>query len=176
MAPYYDSLLTDASGLAWELRGQGVQVLTENSLFSEQDGLVSSGRSNPHALKWAKTFTSKYNDVSKSIPVFGELRNCIDMAVIAALLVKKDLLQTAGLDLSLLMNPKEIALGQFPVPRTIASKASFVKQSKGWLVAVSGGVELDSWTVLEKVTESRELSKFRIAAASKRPDMWWWDR
>jgi hypothetical protein len=40
--------------------------------------------------------TAKYEELSQKEAVFGQLRNCMDLAVIAALIVKERLPEKAG--------------------------------------------------------------------------------
>ena len=83
MAPHYDALLKDEAGLAWQLRGSGVQTLTEDGYLTAAGAEPTPGREDPLAKKWAAAMTSHYDSLAKSLPVFAELRNCIDLAVVA---------------------------------------------------------------------------------------------
>ena len=100
MAPHYEPLLKDEEGLAWQLRGPGVQTLTEDG-FLGRGGTVVARPAKEHSLakKWADAMTAKYDALAAKLPVFAELRNCMDLAVVAALLVKEDLPGRAGCDL-----------------------------------------------------------------------------
>ncbi len=175
MAPRYEPLLKDAEGLAFELRGGGVQAVTEEG-FLGRDGAVVSGRGkeDPLARKWAETMTAKYEELSAALPIFAELRNCIDLAVVAALLLKEDLPGISGCDLSLLMDDTKIQVARYQAPKTVASRASLVRKGQQWIVSVSGGVQVDSWSVVNRVETRPELAKVREAAAPV-DERWWWD-
>jgi Protein of unknown function (DUF1598) len=176
MAPHYEPLLQDTDGLAWQLRGSGVQTLTEAGYLSSSAAAATrANKEDPLAKKWAAAMTSKFDSLARALPVFAELRNCMDLAVIAALLVKEDLPAKAGCDLSLLLDEKRIVVAEYPVPQTVASKASFVRTGAGWILSLSGGVQVDSWSVLERVETSPALSDARRAAAAARRERWWWD-
>jgi hypothetical protein len=109
------------------------------------------------------------------MPIFGELRNCMDLAVIAALLVKEDLPARAGCDLRLLTEDKRVAVAEYPVPKTIDSRASLIRKDRQWIISVSGGVELDSWSVLDRVEMRADLVQTRAKSAAKESGRWWWD-
>ena len=118
--------------------------------------------------------TENYSALSKALPVFAELRNCMDLAVIGALLVKEGLPEKAGCDLSLLLDEKRIAVAEYYVPKTIDSRASLVRRGQDWILSLSGGVQVDSWSVLNRVETRAELADTRQAATPK-PERWWWD-
>ena len=94
----YDPLRRDADGLAWELRGQGVQCLTEQEFLNDAGQKQRTGQADPTAQKWADTFTEKFDELAREDSSFGQLRNVMDLAVVGALLVKEGLLERSGLD------------------------------------------------------------------------------
>jgi hypothetical protein len=175
MAPRYEPLLKDAEGLAWQLRGSGVQTLTEDGYLGAAGAAVEAGRADPLAKKWANAMTDNYATLAKAMPVFGELRNCMDLAVVAALLVKEDLPAKTGCDLSLLLDEKQIGVAQYNVPKTVDSRASLIRKGREWILSLSGGVQVDSWSVVSRVETRNELSATRQQAAARQPERWWWD-
>jgi hypothetical protein len=176
MAVNYEPLLKDADALTWQLRGTGVQVLTEEGFLGAR-GTIVAGREKENSLakKWSQTMTDKYEALSSALPVFGELRNCMDLAVVAALVTKENLAGRAGCDLSLLLDEKRVAVAEYQVPRMIDSRASLIRKGRDWIVSISGGVEVDSWSVLNRVEVSGELAKTRAQAAPAEGNRWWWD-
>jgi uncharacterized protein DUF1598 len=175
MAPHYEPLLKDAAGLAWQLRGSGVQTLTEDGYLGSSGTLINAGREDPLAKKWADAMTSKYTALAKVMPVFAELRSCMDLAVVAALLVKEDLPAKTGCDLSLLLDEKRLAVSEYHVPKTVDSRASLVRRGQDWILSLSGGVQVDSWSVLNRVETSAGLADTRQRAAAEKSQRWWWD-
>jgi hypothetical protein len=119
--------------------------------------------------------TSNYPALAKAMPVFAALRNCIDLAVVAALLTKEDLPRKAGCDLSLLLDENRIAVAEYPVAKTIDSQASFIRKGKDWIISLSGGVQVDSWSALDRTETSVELSSTRATARPTGSERWWWD-
>lgn len=176
MAPRYEPLLKDAEGLAWQLRGSGVQTLTEEGFLGKGGAVVArTGKKSSLAEAWADAMTEKYDALASAMPVFAELRNCMDLAVVSSLIVKEDLAGRSGCDLSLLLHDKRIAVAEYHVPKTVASRASLIRKEGRWVVSVSGGVEVDSWSVLNEVQIKSELSDVHTLAASSKAKRWWWD-
>jgi hypothetical protein len=175
MAPNYEAILKDPEGLAWELRGLGVKVMTEDTIFGDDGNAKRTGKASPAAQKWADQMTSKYEELMVHYPIFGELRNMMDMAVVGALIVKNDLLKTAGLDLTAMMGDRAVtSRDDFPVPKKVPTVVSWDKQGGRYVVTASGGVEINSWKVADKTETSKTLSQSR-QSATRAGSKWWWN-
>jgi hypothetical protein len=175
MAPNYEALGRDVDGLAWRLGGRGVKTLSEDGYLAGGGAVASGRREDALAKKWADAMTARFDELARALPAFGQLRNCMDLAVVAALIAKEDLATAAGCDLSLLLDDKRIKVAEYQVPRTIESRATFVRKGRDWIVGISGGVDVNSWSVLEDVKVQPELAKTRAIAAPAADERWWWD-
>jgi hypothetical protein len=176
LAPQYDAVLRDPDGLAWELVGDGVQALTEASRLAGQGRAVDVGRADPLATQWADSFTQQYGLLAAKLPVFASLRNCIDLAVVAAIVTREERFQrTKPGATSLLLNADRVDVGRYPVPRTTPSRASFVERKSEYVVSISGGVGLDSWSVLKQAAIRQPLAALRARSVPPRSNAWWWD-
>ena len=175
LAPNYDSLLKDPDGLAWELRGQGVKAMTEDDFLTETGAIKHSGKSSPMAQKWADSMTAKYEELSLKEPIFGELRNIMDLAVIAALISKENLAAKAGFEMPLLLNQDQLSLEVYEIPRNVQSMASYVKKGRNWVISASGGIEISSWQVAEKVEEAQSILPVHQTASPANTSQWWWN-
>ena len=72
LAPQYEPVLKDEEGLAWQLRGRGVQAMTEDGYISASGEVVDRvGKEEPLAKKWVETMTARYGELSSAAPVFG---------------------------------------------------------------------------------------------------------
>ncbi len=171
LAPDYDPLRQDADGLAWEIRGQGVKCMSEQDMFTADGGRKHMGRSDGTAQRWADLMTSKYEELAREESEFGELRNVMDLAVVAALLAKENLLLRSGLEMPELM---AAPLDQYNAPRKVASQASLVKKGRNWVVSVSGGVQIFPWQVADRTEVDDELAAARPERDSATAQSWWW--
>ena len=176
MAPRYDPLARDEAGLAWQLRGPGVQTLSEEGRLGRGGQAVATpAKKDSPTARWAAAMTARYEALAAELPVFAELRNCMDLAVIGALFAKEDLPGRAGCDLGLLMDAKRLAVAEYHVPKAIDSRASLVRKDRQWIISVSGGVEIDSWSVLDSPAVEPSLADARKRSAAGDGLRWWWD-
>lgn len=175
MAPNYETMLRDKDGLVWQLRGQGVKVMTEDSFIEATGGKVQqSGRSSAAAQRWADQMTENFDEISRHYPIFGDLRNVMDMAVVGAVIVKENLVDKSGCDLTTLLDEKQISVEDYPAPKQIDTQASVVKKRGKYIISASGGVEISAWLVAQNSEESDKLNPLRGDCAPV-GTTWWWD-
>jgi hypothetical protein len=175
LEPNYDPLQRSPDGLAWELRGASVKAMTEEDFLGATGNLSHSGKADPTAQKWADNMTKKYDELAVALPIFGELRNCMELAIVGALVAKERLPDKAGYSMPVLLDPEQVAIDQLPAPKQVASKVSMVKKGRNWIISASGGVALNSWGVADKVQQSDAPASVRTQVAPTKESTWWWN-
>jgi hypothetical protein len=159
LAPMYEPLQRDPDGLAWELRGQAVRCLTEQEFLNAAGQKQKAANPDAAAQKWADTFTKKFEELAHEDSSFGALRNVMDLAVVGALLAKERLWERSGLAAPNLTHDQP--LDEYPAPRMVPSKASFVKAGRQWILSVSGGVQIFPWQVADRTEVAPSLASAR---------------
>lgn len=174
LAPNYDSLLTDGNGTAYEFRTAGVKCVAEEDFLTATGARERQAKAGGPIKKWADTMTAKYEDLAAKDVVFGQLRNCIDLAVVAALITKEGLEDRAGHSFSLLRNADRLPSEQFNAPKHVPSKASVMVKRGSWVISASGGVQIESWALLDRAEPAESVAPARQAAAAS-GTTWWWN-
>ncbi len=176
LAADYEPLAMSDDGLAWQLRGRRVKAMTEDDLVARDGRVVGSGRASPVAQRWADAMTAHYDPLALERPVFGQLRNVIDLCVVAALIDRYDLVGRAGCRLPELTRvDSHLGTCELNAPRKVATQCSFVKRTNDWVITASGGVEIDGWQIVERRQRSNEAASQRNAAAPPATAGWWWN-
>ena len=171
----YEPLARSDDGLSWELRGRGVKVMTEDSLVEADGSFTPTGKQNPIAVKWADQMTQHYGELSREEPVFGQLRNLMDLSVIAALVQKEGLLELANCHLPILTGENgDFAMEAWNPPKTVASECSFIKRGREYLITASGGVLINSWKYASRSQESKAVGQLK-SEQKHVDDNWWWN-
>lgn len=168
LEPKYESILHDGDRLAWELRGAAVKAKTEEDMLMANGTLARTANASPTARRWAELMTQKYDELAGVEPIFGELQNCMDLAIVASLLVREQLPSQANCNLRMLSESDGLPTARFPSPTLISSKASLVRKGRSWAVGVSGGVTIDANAIVAKAKESSAPADAR--AKAQRPD------
>ena len=104
--------------------------MAEEDYFSTSGQRQSTAKANPAAQKWADAMTSHYEELSQKDAIFGDLRNCMDLAVVGALIVKENMLDKVDLHPQYLYNTASLPTGGYNPPKQVDSKASFVKKGE----------------------------------------------
>jgi len=173
----YEPIVRDADELAWQIKGRGMKCLTESDMLAK-GGTIERGRAPADAVaaKWCAAMTANYDELARRQPVFAELVNCVDLAVVAALIQARQLDSRAGIDLAPLRDAGRLSLPAYETPATVSTVASGLKKGSRWIVTASGGVQFQPWQFATQTAESDEACGSRLAALESRPaDRWWWD-
>lgn len=171
LEPRYEAILADADGLAYEFRGGSVQCMTEDQVIDAQGQRSASGKTDPQTTKWAAQMTAHYDELAAADAIFGQLRNCMDLAVLAALVQRENLAAKAGWSMPLLLDAS-LAVEEYNPPQHVGSQASAVNKRGAWVLSVSGGVLINPWQPLEHPKQDVALAPLREKATPARH--WWW--
>jgi hypothetical protein len=172
----YEPMAKNEEGTVWQIRGQGVRTLTEETKFNADGSAAQTGKKNKFAENWASSMTKNFEDLSKKEPVFRDLRNLMDFSVVAAIIKNENLAGTAGLDLSMIQGAESpVSTPSYAVPEQVPAQCSFVFSGNGYNVTVSGGIVVDSWGVAENNVVDNDVNKVAATAMAKTSDRWWWN-
>ena len=178
--PLYDPFQKTPDGNAFAFSGQRVQLMSQDEQISASGQRTQTAFKRVSTEAFASQFTEKYEQVAAVTPVFAELQNLIDLAVLAALIQKEDLATKAGWQMSLFLDAKRATVAQGRVPKTVDS--SFNTRNAGRVIIglVAGGVTIDARSLLNStpLVESTDRLLTGPAAASQpaaEHTHWWWD-
>lgn len=174
LAPDYEPLLRDAEGLTWELRGGTVKAMAENDFLAADGTRRQGGKADPVSQRWADTMTQRYGELALADPVFGQLRNCMDLAVVSALIAKESLAEKVNCELPMLFSAGELPTVVLNAPKQVDSQASLVNKNHKWMIA-AGGVSINPWAIVDKVEQDNQLAEVRTKVTAKEAKNWWWD-
>jgi hypothetical protein len=180
--PYYDKFSRSDDGLAFHLAGQRAQLLSQEEVVGDKGERSNAAVTRQSTQKWARHFTEKFPEIAARAPVFAELQNLIDLAVVSALLKKERLPERVGWKMSLFLDPERAAIRKENVPRQLATTANSRMAGRTVVGIVCGGVKIDPMATV-RTLEYYEDADGKLAAereksqtphnAEKHP--WWWD-
>jgi hypothetical protein len=176
MACDYDPLGRSEDGLAFELRGRGVKCLTEEEVVDAQGKVTGTGTVNPTAQKWADLMTEHYGELSAKEASFGELRNVMDLCVVAALIAKEQLLIKADCPLPALSGKNgTLGVAKFNAPKSVETQCSSLQNGQSYIITASGGVSIASWQIATNLELRPAVGQVREKAkpAANSGQAWW---
>ena len=98
--------------------------MTEEDFIAANGSVEHTGQASPAAQKWADIMTQKYPELAVADPIFRQLQNCMELAVVGAIVVKNHLPEKAGYDLPTLLNSPAITPYVFNTPKQVPTIAS----------------------------------------------------
>jgi len=178
----FDAILETPDHLAFELVGQGVQVVTSPTIPGNTNAKAKPTAS-PAAEEFAEAFTKNFTEIAGKQPVFAELQNLIALAVVAELIAdqRRSVEANRFWSPTFCLNEKNCPTRRYHVPQHVPSIANYrLIRNRHWLTSVSGGVKISPEELAHprnrNVGPHRELDRIRRTAdASSREQSWWWD-
>lgn len=180
----YEGVSATAARDAFELRGPGVQVLSENERISEAGQRVHTGVADELTSQFARSFTKHFDTLSAKYPLYAELKNVFDLALVMGLMVSHDLPGQVDWHMTYLGDPAGYPVTLGPLPQQVESVINSVTIKRNQFIAgVSGGVSVDTSALVKpeavRVDDYGLMGADHAAAAPQRAnlsrDAWWWD-
>jgi hypothetical protein len=141
--------------------------MTETEVFDNSGKRNNTGKADPVAKKWAESFTNKLGELAVKDPVFGELRNIMDLCLVAALIESQNLQSLAACDLSgLLGDSAKLQTVKLQTAKSLDPQISFVQSAQSMLVSASGGVMIESWYFASHIKENDTIAQARVTKPS----------
>ena len=120
--------------------------------------------------------TERFEELSQAEPAFRELRNVMDLSVVAAIIKREQLNDKVGLEIPAILGLTDAALTPSrAVAKVIPTQCSFVRIANSWLVSASGGIQLDSWGVAANTETIVAVAEVAQTVMNKSSDNWWWN-
>ena len=170
-----------ADGLGLELVGDVVKLVSENEVVAGDGGRSASGRRNKASELFCRAFTRKYADIAVRLPVFAEMRNVIDLAIVAAFVNQQDFYAQADWRAETFNDERTLPVETYKTPVHVESVCTAVIKGNRLYTPVGGGVTIRPREALRSenllpdedgvITATRQSIDIKDLPA----DQWWWD-
>ncbi len=181
-APNYESVLVSENDLAMSLVGGSVELMTEEEsvdAFGNRD--ANRRKANRASVAFCTSFTENYNSIAAADPVFGELKNCMDLAVLAAFMQTKDYYGISGLALDVLGSEDKLSVRTRNTVKHVESVVTAVFRNNQLITPVSGGVvvypldQVQGDKVSVDTSGKNERLRDDVKMSNLQDSQWWWD-
>lgn len=177
----YDAVSHSTDKTVFEIQGSSVLCQSENQFLTADGKHVPTGQSEPTNRLFAQNFTANYDKLAQRDPVFADMQNIFDLALVSALIQHEKLTAKAGWNLGVFAPNGEFATAHYAVPKEIDSVVNHrVYNGRDIVVQAAGGVQGNFLAVVqdEKLTpESPRLGSLVKTTRAPEPasGRWWWD-
>jgi hypothetical protein len=178
--PDYDCVKVSDDELAMELVGKGVKLIGENELIAGNGARAVGGNADRASQAFVKSFTAKYPELARVSPVYGQMRNLIDMAVAAAFIQEQDYYGQAKWEMDVFGDESVYAIENYPAPKQVESAVNVIWKGNTLMTPIGGGVEIAAQNALatDRLIEDKnnKLGEQRNKLSiDLKEGQWWWD-
>ena len=181
MAVGYDHINMAPNGQVFEFAGNAVRCLSENELVKNDGTRQSTGKSDRANQKFAELFTEHLPALAAQDPVFADLQNIFDLALVSALVHSQGLNQQAGWRADTFVTEGAVPTQRVEVPRELMTAAAYkVYRSGSIVIQVAGGVRVDLSSLLNDKSSIKTVEGLTAQTSAATPigqdsNRWWWD-
>ena len=140
--PNYDCVRVADDDMAMELVGQGVKLVGAGEVVAATGVRVAGGSQSKASSLYCQAFTANYPQIALRSPVYGQLKNLIDLAVAAAFIQKQDYYGAADWKMVTLGDERQFPVETFEAPKTVEPAANAVFKGNRLMTPIGGGVEI----------------------------------
>jgi len=179
----YEGIYATADRGAFEFRGTGVKVLSENELLTQQGKRVHTGKSEDLNRAFARDFTEHFAELADRYPVYADLQNVADLALACAVIEAEGMPSRSRWHRTYFCNGKacKVQLGNAPEEVETVIRHRLINQ-RHIVAGVSGGVIIHTKPLAsrDKIRTERAGPMASEYQASRPPqdipwNAWWWD-
>jgi len=169
LIPEYGTITHDSARLTWRLGDIRVRTLSHEDHISP----LRSRGTNRAALIWCRNMEANFDALARVQPVFGELRNNMRLALVAALIRQENLLQRANCNLTILLDETRLRLVDYPEPKSVAFR-SVISRSGFSTIVACGGIEINPQNaVRNNVRLDSRIDTERARLIPRIGEEWW---
>ena len=179
--PDYDCVVQTKDGLGIAILGDGVKLVGEDELVASQGKRFATGKANKASRSYTKSFTEQFSKIAAALPVYADLRNLIDMSVVAAWLQKEDIYTKAGWAMDFFGNEESYSVETVQPIEKAETAVNIISHGKSTVsFPVGGGVMIEPATALSAEhliadQDGKVEQKKAETAETVKSDIWWWD-
>jgi hypothetical protein len=177
--PDYECVRVSEDDLAIELVGRGVKLCGADEVVKPDGTRLSASRADQASRTFTEAFTAKYAEIAARSPVYGQLRNMIDLVVVAAYLQEHDAYGKAGWGADKLRDESCCAVETLTPPTRAETAIHAVWRANRLLTPIGGGVVVQPRRAVQApnlLSDEQGTVQAAHAAAKDLPaDAWYWD-
>ena len=173
--PNYQCVKMSDDGNAIQLVGQGVKLVGEDEVIAADGSrALTGGSQNPASRAFTRSFTDRYEKVSMVSPVYAELRNLIDIAIVAAYLNQEGIFAKAEWTMPTLGDETKYSIETCSPLKFAPAACNVVSKGGRLMTPTGGGVQIQPQVALNDENLVDNNAKF--AKVSQLPEgKWWWN-
>lgn len=179
--PNYETVRVSDDGLAMQLTGDGVKLVGEDEIVNADGSRRAVGKTTGASKRFVDGFTKKYIALANAEPVYGHLRNLIDLSIAAAYIQQEDFYGQAEWGMEFFADESQCSVELYNAPEKVDTavnaiwKGGQLRTPIGGGVSIHPGIALESHNLLSDEEGELQGQIDNIDLAKLPADRWWWD-
>jgi hypothetical protein len=179
--PNYECVRVTEDEMAMELVGLGVKLVGANEVVGMDGVRAASGSGDSAGKRFTEEFTRKYEEIAAAVPVYAQLRNCIDMVVAAAFIKEHDFYGLAGWSMDLFQDEKQFPVMDCFAPKQVETVVTSIWKRRTLMTPVGGGVSIQTQlalradNLLHDDNDAVDARRDDVSVEHLADGQWWWD-
>lgn len=179
--PNYECVKVSKDELAMQLVGDGVKLVGADELVTADGGRVGSGKVDSASQQFVESFTRLYPQLAEKSPVYGQLRNLIDMSIVAAFIQKYDYYGQASWKMDFFGSEEAYPVETYNAPEKVETAVNAIWKGRTLMTPIGGGVNIQARVALNRdrlladEDGAVKATRSQIDAKAIPADRWWWD-
>ena len=179
--PDYEAVRVSQDEMSMELVGDSVRLVSANEVVNSGGQRAAAGRVDKASEMFVAAFTNKYAQLAARVPVYAELRNLIDMSIVAAFIQRQDYYGQAGWELDIFSDEDIFSVENHTTPKQVETAINAIWKGRRLLTPIGGGVHIRPGNAL---SDENLLHDTEGTVAAQRQSVtlddlaegqWWWD-
>ena len=141
--PDYQCVRVTPDNNGMQLVGDGVKLVGEDQVVLKDGSRQATKKSNKASEIFVTGFTQKYAQLAEKVPVFAQLRNCIDLAVAAAFIQQQDYYGKSSWTAEVFGNEQICPVETQNVPQQVETTVAAIWKGSRLMTPVGGGVHIE---------------------------------
>lgn len=191
MLDYENVTVTDSKD-AFQLHGRGVKVVSADEILDRNGKRIQTGKSTGPAAEFARGFTKHFDDMAAKYPIYRQLKNVFDLAMVTNLITSQGIDKTCKWNMTYFGPEKKGDLTYTSergnIPKEVKSVMNYrdIPYRKNGrtvntkrAIGLSGGVSVDVGNFLRSKDSIKKdtYGVLELDHKSAKPvsENWWWD-
>ncbi len=164
-----------------QLIGDGVKLVGEDESVTADGQRKGQGRMNPASRAFTKSFTEMYGKLAERSPLFAELRNLMDLTIVAAYCQKMGIYEKAGWELTTFGDESILPVETNYPLKKVAPVINAFYRGKHFMTPIAGGVSIQPRVAFNSdrvnIDSEGKIQTVRdsVDVDSLADGQWWWD-
>ncbi|KAA5543639.1 DUF1598 domain-containing protein [Roseiconus nitratireducens] len=177
--PRYDGIAVSEDGLAMKINERGVQLVGENERVAGGQRTATK-RVNKASQAFCQDFTRQFPEIAQRVRIYAELRQLMDVSIVAAYIQEQDFYGQAEWAMPVLGDESQYSIQTRTAPEQVETAVNAVWRGNTLMTPLGGGVQMQPRKALTPenlVVDQAATSDVKQSAGPSdlQDGQWWWD-